>query len=169
MRKVALQRRMVFPLLLTAAIISGAYATGSAAVGADQDPDIKAGPVIGARKAPTVTVEAKALSKRTAERDPLLKRIFKLSTPATVDEGPWTDNSQNVLGTVRRITLTKTVDVPVTSWPLINWSDASDTYTEVQFSASVSGLKEFEVLIDEKKGKVVSILPQGDAIMTTAK
>ena len=119
---------------------------------------------------PWLTLAEKSQAARILAGDSQAKALFAGASYAVADIGPWTTTDQRRIGAAMIISLDAPKSFPIVEWPAVqsDWSLAFPHYRERTFPASATEVRDFDVLIDLNRARLVSLRPRNAKKMEIA-
>jgi hypothetical protein len=97
--------------------------------------------------------------------DSRTKAILRGASYTVADVGPWTTNDQKLIGAAMIIRLNAPRSFPVVEWPAVQ---GYPHYRERTLPASATDVRDFDVLVDLNRPRLVSLRPRNAEKMTIA-
>jgi hypothetical protein len=142
------------------------------AAGGAGPPAPTAGPGLPSPPIPWLSAADKSEAERILASDPRAKAIFGGASYTVADIGPFTTNDDRKIGAAMTIHLDAPRSFPVVEWPAIetDWKPGSrfPHYRERTFPASATGVRDFDVLVDLNRARLISLRPRNAEKMKIA-
>jgi hypothetical protein len=121
---------------------------------------------------PWLTAAERAQAAQILASDRRSKAIFRGASYSVADIGPWTTNDQKLIGASMIVRLSAPKSFPVIEWPAIetDWTPGSRFahYRERTLPASAIDVRDFDVLVDLNRARLVSLRPRNAEKMKIA-
>jgi hypothetical protein len=119
---------------------------------------------------PWLTEAEKSQAAHVLASDPRAKALFEEASYTVADIGPWTTSYQKRIGAVMTIRLDTPKSFPVVEWPAVqtDWGAGFPHYRERTLPASATDVRDFDVLVDLNRARMVSLRPRNAEKMKIA-
>jgi hypothetical protein len=127
----------------------------------EHPPAPTAGPGLPSPAIPWLTDADRLQAARILAADPRTRTILAGASYTVVETAPWTTSAERRIGAVMTIRLNEPRSFPIVEWPAVQeeWTRGFPHYRERTLPASATAIRDFDVMVDLTRARLVSLRP----------